>query len=62
MASDQSEAGAMGGRTVSDQDILDLTGNLREISPKAPHTLMIIVIAVAILWVLGAVTFKGIRQ
>lgn len=30
--------------------------------PKAPHTIMIIVGALAILWLLGAVTFKGIRQ
>jgi hypothetical protein len=30
--------------------------------PKATHTIMIIVGALAILWLLGAVTFKGIRQ
>ena len=62
MATDQSEAGAYGGRSVSDTDILELTGSLKEISPKAPHTLMIIGGAVGILWLLGMVTFKGIRQ
>jgi hypothetical protein len=33
-----------------------------EAEPKAPHTILIIVGALAILWILGAVTFKGIRQ
>ena len=30
--------------------------------PKAAHTIAIIVGALAILWLLGAVTFKGVRQ
>ncbi len=30
--------------------------------PSQSHTLMIIVGALAILWILGGVTFKGIRQ
>ena len=63
MAVDQSEAGAFGGRTVSDEDILNLTSNgAAYIAPKTPHTMLIILGAVAILWILGAVTFKGIRQ
>ena len=39
---------------------LDTGGEAAE--PKVPHTLMIVIGALAILWVLGAVTFKGIRQ
>ena len=39
---------------------LDTAGETAE--PKVPHTLMIVIGALAILWILGAVTFKGIRQ
>jgi len=42
-------------RAVSDQD--------HPIAlPATPHTIFIIVGALGILWLLGAVTFKGIRQ
>ena len=63
MATDQSSSNTYGGRSVTDQDILELTGKGNESAyPKAPHTIMIIVGALVILWILGAVTFKGIRQ
>lgn len=49
----------MGTRLISDLDHDDQT---MAAYPKVPHTAMIIIGAVAILWLLGAVTFKGIRQ
>lgn len=30
--------------------------------PKSGHTMLIILGAVAILWFMGSITFKGIRQ
>ena len=50
----------MGTRLISDLDHDEQNGVGAE--PKASHTLMIVVGALAILWILGAVTFKGIRQ
>ena len=64
MATTENAESGFGGRAVSDMDILELTGagSLMGKAPTPHHTLMIVVGAVAILWVLGSVTFKGIRQ
>jgi len=46
------------GKLLSDLD----TDPQPQAQPQTAHTIMIIVGALAILWLLGAVTFKGIRQ